>query len=625
MKLNINLFAMIIFLFIASNLYAETLFEVKDAQDSTVFSISDDGMRVFNLGDTLMVISASEIKAFIEDSKDRALSRSFSISTNTTGKEGMVDVLKVTKDATQMREGVLGEKYTDFSRSNLFLGVEAGVATTGYNNIFFGNYAGKENAYGDNNLFIGSNAGRYSGFGDNNIFLGNQSGYNNLEGNSNIFIGLWSGYSNTTGYNNIFVGEHTGYSNTTGYSNVFIGLRSGYSNRFGGNNVFLGEEAGYSCLNGGNNVFLGESAGRTIEDAYGNVFLGQSAGKILLSGDMNTYVGYYAGSGYGGGTDFNGNVYVGAYSGTYCEGDYNVFLGYNSGSNELNSNRLYIDNSNTSTPLIYGEFDTNLLRVNGVLDVIGNTFVDGNVGIGTTPLTGYGIRVLDSYRGINSEASTTTGSYTYGVYGTGTGGSTGNRGVCGYALGSGNTNYGIYGSASGGTTNYAGYFSGDINVTGTVLKSASKTKIDHPLDPKNKFLIHSSVESDNRMNIYNGNVILDSEGKATVKMSDWFESLNTEFRYQLTPMGTSAPELYLAKEISDKTFEIAGGKPNMKVSWQVTGIRNDNYAKENPIEVETNKNSIERGYYLHPESFGQPKEMGIEFQHEKAMNENAKN
>ncbi|NOR44612.1 MAG: hypothetical protein GQ534_03420, partial [Candidatus Delongbacteria bacterium] len=88
---SVLLIAMLLSVF---SLNAEVLFEVKDAQDSTVFSISDDGMRVFNLGDTLMVISSTQIKAFIEDSKDRALSRSFSISTNTTGK-GLGDVVNI--------------------------------------------------------------------------------------------------------------------------------------------------------------------------------------------------------------------------------------------------------------------------------------------------------------------------------------------------------------------------------------------------------------------------------------------------------------------------------------------------------------------------------------------------
>ena len=87
-----------------------------------------------------------------------------------------------------------------------------------------------------------------------------------------------------------------------------------------------------------------------------------------------------------------------------------------------------------------------------------------------------------------------------------------------------------------------------------------------------------------------GNVVLDADGTAIVNLPDWFEALNTEFRYQLTPIGGAAPSLHIAKEINDMMFVIAGGKQDMKVSWMITGIRNDKYAKENPLKIETMKN-----------------------------------
>ncbi|NOR45429.1 MAG: hypothetical protein GQ534_07565 [Candidatus Delongbacteria bacterium] len=218
--------------------------------------------------------------------------------------------------------------------------------------------------------------------------------------------------------------------------------------------------------------------------------------------------------------------------------------------------------------------------------------------------------IVDDFISIFGNTDTSTGTYTYGVYGDADGGSTRNISIYG-------------GSATGTGVNWAGYFEGDINVTGTVSKSADQVKIDHPLYPTNKFLSHSTVTSDQMTNIYHGNVILGSDGRAIVTMPDWFESINSDFRYQLTAIGASAPGLYIATEISNESFEIAGGTPNMKVSWMVTGIRNDNYARKNRLEVETDKDLIERGYYLHPESYGQPKEMGIDHQHEKAMKEQA--
>ncbi|MBI3660124.1 hypothetical protein HY230_06595 [Candidatus Acetothermia bacterium] len=112
------------------------------------------------------------------------------------------------------------------------------------------------------------------------------------------------------------------------------------------------------------------------------------------------------------------------------------------------------------------------------------------------------------------------------------------------------------------------------------------------------------------MNIYNGNAVLDANGEAWVDLPEWFSALNRDFRYQLTSIGGFAP-IYIAQEIQNNRFQIAGGKPGMKVSWQVTGIRQDAYANAHRIPVEEMKPANERGYYLYPELFGQPKEMGI--------------
>lgn len=152
----------------------------------------------------------------------------------------------------------------------------------------------------------------------------------------------------------------------------------------------------------------------------------------------------------------------------------------------------------------------------------------------------------------------------------------------------------------------AGRFNGDVVITGTLTKGGGMFKIDHPLDPANKYLSHSFVESPDMMNIYNGIVVLDNKGEAWVNMPDWFAGLNRDFRYQLTAIGAPAPKLYIAKEISGNRFKIAGGKSRGKVSWQVTGIRQDAYANAHRITVEEDKPREEQGYYLHPELFGQP-------------------
>ncbi len=153
---------------------------------------------------------------------------------------------------------------------------------------------------------------------------------------------------------------------------------------------------------------------------------------------------------------------------------------------------------------------------------------------------------------------------------------------------------------------------GNLNVTGTISKGAGSFKIDHPLDPANKYLSHSFVESPDMMNVYNGNVVLDAKGQAWVELPDYFEALNQDFRYQLTPIGNPGQHiLYIAQEIAGNRFQIAGGNPAGKVSWQVTGIRHDAYANAHRIPVEEDKGN-KRGTYLHPELFEKPQETGDE-------------
>ncbi len=149
--------------------------------------------------------------------------------------------------------------------------------------------------------------------------------------------------------------------------------------------------------------------------------------------------------------------------------------------------------------------------------------------------------------------------------------------------------------------------SGDLDVTGTLTAGAKDFKIDHPLDPTNKYLYHGSVESSEMMNIYTGNATLDGGGAAIVSLPNWFEAVNADFRYQLTSIGAPAPNLHIAQEIANHEFQIAGGAPGMKVSWQVTAIRHDGYAQQHPLVVEVEKAENERGHYLHPEAFGHPR------------------
>jgi hypothetical protein len=144
---------------------------------------------------------------------------------------------------------------------------------------------------------------------------------------------------------------------------------------------------------------------------------------------------------------------------------------------------------------------------------------------------------------------------------------------------------------------------GNMNVAGNLSKGGGSFKIDHPLDPANKYLYHSFVESPDMMNIYNGLVTLDARGSAWIIMPDYFEALNRDFRYQLTSIGGPQPNLYVRKEMSGNRFKISGGEPGGRVSWQVTGVRQDAWANANRIPVEVEKPAAERGHYLHPELY----------------------
>ena len=232
---------------------------------------------------------------------------------------------------------------------------------------------------------------------------------------------------------------------------------------------------------------------------------------------------------------------------------------------------------------------------------------------------GYGGVFEGGYTGVLGGVNSTGSFSYYGVRGTASGGTGSNYGVWGIAR-DGAFNYAIYGTTTGSGTNWAGYFSGNVNVTGTLSKGGGSFKIDHPLDPQNKYLYHSFVESPDMMNIYNGNVVTDASGYATVTLPEWFEALNKDFRYQLTVIGDFAQAI-VAQEIQNNRFTIRTDKPNIKVSWQVTGIRHDKFAEKYRIPVEEDKQGEDVGKYLHPDAYGLPETMGIDYKHRKAQEE----
>jgi hypothetical protein len=151
----------------------------------------------------------------------------------------------------------------------------------------------------------------------------------------------------------------------------------------------------------------------------------------------------------------------------------------------------------------------------------------------------------------------------------------------------------------------------DVTVFNDLTVHETKNfKIDHPLDPENKYLLHASVESSEVLNVYSGNVTTNEKGEATVALPEWFEALNRDLRYQLTVIGTFAQAI-VAEKVKQNRFTIRTSAPNVEVSWQVTGVRSDRAMQKHPFKAVEVKPESERGTYLDPELFNQPEERSV--------------
>ncbi|MEA1875052.1 MAG: hypothetical protein U9N51_11610 [Bacteroidota bacterium] len=210
---------------------------------------------------------------------------------------------------------------------------------------------------------------------------------------------------------------------------------------------------------------------------------------------------------------------------------------------------------------------------------------DGNTGVWGQTVDGSGYGVY----GLNGSASTTENNI-------GTGGD--------------GTWLGVYGVTSD-PTGYGVYSDGNFASSGT-----KSFVIDHPTDPENKILKHFCMESPEVLNLYRGNVMLDANGEAVVELPDYFESINKNFSYNLTPIGVPV-NLYIKQKIENGEFVIAGGESNMEVSWTVYAERNDKYVQEYPESKQVEVDKRQPGKYLRPELYGQGKEKSIFPQHSK--------
>jgi hypothetical protein len=239
------------------------------------------------------------------------------------------------------------------------------------------------------------------------------------------------------------------------------------------------------------------------------------------------------------------------------------------------------------------------------------TFNSGVAGFYKGNVAGEGVYGFSSQNADLSSAVTQPFGFSAGTFFGGDVGVYANAGL--FANGTSSTKYGIYARAGGGLANYAGYFFGNVQVDGNFTATGIKAfRIDHPLDPANKYLNHFAMESPEVQNVYNGNIVTDANGKAVVKLPDYFAAINKDFKYQLTIIDESQFAMArVSRKIANNSFEIMTSVPNIEVSWQVTAIRSDKAVLKFAWPAEMNKPANEKGKYLDPELYNQSPDKAI--------------
>jgi len=374
--------------------------------------------------------------------------------------------------------------------------------------------------------------------------------------NENAFLGF-AGNSTTTGRFNTASGYQALAGNTSGQSNTADGHVALYSNTSGFNNTAVGELALDYNSTGANNTGVGVYAGVTADESF-------------ITGSLDSFLGY-------GSTMSKGSLSNATAIGAFAE-------------------------VAASNSMVLGS-------INGVNGATAST----KVGIGTTAPTAALDVVGNSLQALIGDPGCGSGFAGVGFVNKGGFNSCSNYALLGDVPGNLYVNSSLSGKIyfrNNNGTLMTIDTSGDVNIKGNLSKGGGSFKIDHPLDPANKYLYHSFVESPDMMNVYNGNITTNKAGLATVVLPDYFEALNRDFRYQLTVIGQFAQAI-VAKEVSKGRFTIKTNRPGVKVSWQVTGIRQDAYANAHRIPTEVEKPPQEQGHYLHPELFGVGPEQAV--------------
>ncbi len=389
----------------------DAIFEVKNDAGQTVFAVYPKGVRIN--------VAESVVKGKATGSHGGFAVGGFS------GKDlnNAQEYLHVTKDSVRIYldeskadhggfavggfSGKSSSSLMQIEKKNYFIGQDAGMKTTGDFNSFLGYQAGMNNTTGANNVFIGYWSGLFNQTGKQNVLIGIAAGWLNKDGDNNVYIGNYAGFGgalNVGGARNVFIGVKAGALVKTALSNVAIGDSAAYKITTGEHNTIIGSEAGVNIstaeentylgyhsgvsMNGTRNTFIGSKTGgagnagtTTISAGMKNAGIGYYALYNLTEGDFNATLGCYAGFNISTGTY---NTMIGYYAGGANNGTGNVFIGSNAGNGTAFTsvnNKLVIHNAGTNTtsgPLIYGDFTSKYLYINGTLHARNDVEIGGD-------------------------------------------------------------------------------------------------------------------------------------------------------------------------------------------------------------------------------------------------------